>query len=266
MAALFLMAAGGVTLGNLVVLAGVMLWQMPWLRPRPALLAWPVARELLTSGSGFFLVQIAGAVVHGSDNVVVSHYLGAAQVAPYSVTWRLVGLTAVVQGLAFPALWAAYSEAYARRDFAWMRRAFRLMMRGAVALNASFALLLVAVGRPLVRWWVGEVAVPSMALLAAMALWSVISGCMTVESCLLAAVGRTHQQGVLSVIAAAVNLGLSIALVQRIGAVGVILGTILSYLLVLVVPQSLMVRNVLSAPPAERRVSRSRRLPVTSCQ
>ena len=266
MPALFLMAAGGVTLGNLMVLAGVMLWQKPWLRPRPELLAWPVARELLTAGSGFFLVQIAGAVVYGSDNVVVSHYLGAAQVTPYSVTWRLVGLTAVVQGLVFPALWAAYAEAYARRDFAWMRRAFRLMMRGAVALNAGSALLLVAVGRPLVRWWVGEAAVPSRALLAAMALWAVISGCMTVESCLLAAVGRTHQQGVLSVVAAAVNLGLSIVLVQRIGAVGVISGTILSYLLVLVVPQSLMVRAVLSEPVATDRERTSSQSPVASCQ
>ena len=82
-------------------------------------------------------------------------------------------------------------------------------------------------------------------LLAAMATWAVISGCMTAESCLLAAVGRTCVQGLLSVIAAAVNLAISIVLVQRIGAVGVITGTILSYLFVLVVPQSLIVRNVL---------------------
>ncbi|HEY4960097.1 MAG TPA: polysaccharide biosynthesis C-terminal domain-containing protein, partial [Terriglobales bacterium] len=58
-------------------------------------------------------------------------------------------------------------------------------------------------------------------------------------------VNRTREQGVLSMIAAAVNLGLSIVLVQRIGSVGVIAGTILSYLLVLVVPQSLIVRSVL---------------------
>jgi hypothetical protein len=44
------------------------------------------------------------------------------------------------------------------------------------------------------------------------------------------------------------NLTLSIVLVQRIGAVGVIAGTILSYLLVLVVPQSLMPINVLRGP------------------
>ena len=74
---------------------------------------------------------------------------------------------------------------------------------------------------------------------------AVISVCMIAESCLLAAVGRTRLQDLLSVIAAALNLAISIVLVQPIGAVGVITGIILSYLFVLVVPQSLIVRNVL---------------------
>jgi hypothetical protein len=49
---------------------------------------------------------------------------------------------------------------------------------------------------------------------------------------------------VLSILAAVVNIALSIALVRHIGSVGVIGGTILSYLFVLVVPQSLIVRGL----------------------
>jgi len=245
MPVLFIMSSGGVTLANLVAFAGLLFWRRPWLRPRRSQVKWRTTRELLGSGTGFFLIQVAGAVVFSSDNVVVSHYLGAAQVTPYTVTWRLVGLSALLQGLVFPALWPAYSEAYTKGDYGWMRSAFRSSLRATFALNLGFALLLLAVGKPLIRWWAGQAAVPSMALLAAMAIWAVISGCMTVESCLLAAVNRTRAQGVLSLIAAAVNLGLSILLVQRIGAVGVISGTICSYLLVLVVPQSLLVKSVL---------------------
>jgi O-antigen/teichoic acid export membrane protein len=257
MPALFVLATGWTTFCNLLALASLFLWHKPWLRPRWSFFRSRNARELLSSGSGFFLLQIAGAVVFSSDNVVVSHYLGAAQVTPYCVTWRLVGLSAVAQGLVFPALWPAYAEAHAKRDYQWMRSAFRVTLRTTITLNLGFAALLVVVGKPLIRWWAGEAAVPSTTLLAAMALWAVISGCMTVESCLLAAVNRTLEQGALSIIAAAVNLGLSIALVQRIGAVGVIAGTILSYLLVLVVPQSLIVRSVLRAKPAADGLPRS---------
>lgn len=242
---LFVLATGWITFGNLLLLGVVLLWRKPWLRPRRSLLGWTAARELLSSGSGFLLIQVAGAVVFSSDNVVLSHFLGSAQVTPYNVTWRLVGLTAAMQGLLFPAMWPAYTEAYARDDFAWMRRAFRLTLRATLALNLAVACLLLSFGQTLIRWWAGPVAVPSFALLALMSLWAVLSGAMTVESCLLAAVNRTREQGVLSVIAAGLNLALSIVLVQRIGAVGVIAGTIVSYLLVLVVPQSLLVRQVL---------------------
>ena len=212
-------------------------------------MSWRCARELLGSGSGFSLLQVAGAVVFSFDNLVVSHYLGAEHVTPYSVTWRLAGLAAVAQGLLFPALWPAYAEAYAKGDYVWMRSAFRATMRVTLAVNVSLASLLVAEGKPLIQRWAGAAAVPSTALLAAMALWVVISGCMTVESCLLAAVSRNRAQGTLSIVAAVLNVALSIVLVQRIGAVGVILGTILSYLLVLVVPQSLIVRSVLRGVP-----------------
>jgi O-antigen/teichoic acid export membrane protein len=246
---LFLMSAGCLTLCNVVALMAQ--WRFkPWLRPRRAHLVLSSVGELLGSGSGFFLIQVAGVVVFSSDNVVVGHYLGAAQVTPYNVAWRLVSLTAVVQSLVFPALWPAYAEAYERGDLAWVRQAFRLMMRVTLAINLACAAIFVTFGKTVIRWWAGESAVPSTTLLAAMALWAVISGCMTAESCLLAAVGRTRLQGVLSIIAAAVNLALSVMLVQRIGAAGVIAGTILSYLLVLVVPQSLMARNVLRESPS----------------
>lgn len=251
MPALFLMSVGCVPLFNLGALCGTLFWQKPWLRPRMNLLEWGATRELVSSGLGFFLIQIAGAVVFSSDNIVVSHYLGAAQVTPYNVTWRFVGLTAMVQSLLFAAIWPAYADAYARGEYAWMRRTFHFLLRGTLALNLTCAVLFVALGKTFIRWWAGPAAVPSTMLLAAMALWAVIGGCMTVESCLLAAVGRTREQGVLSVVAAMVNLVSSIWLVQRIGAVGVIGGTILSYALVLIVPQSLIVRNILRQQPRE---------------
>lgn len=245
MPTLFVLSVGCFTLSNFVALLVTLFWFKPWLRPRFALVETSIARDLLASGSGFFLIQIAGAVVFSSDNLVVSHFLGAAQVTPYSVTWRLVGFTAILQSLVFPALWPAYAEAYARLDYVWMRRTFHMAIRATLALNVACAAALVLFGKTAIRWWAGPAAVPSSALLAAMALWAVISGFMTMESCLLAAVSRTRGQGLLSVVAAAVNLVLSVVLVRHIGAVGVIAGTVLSYLLVLVVPQSLIVRDVL---------------------
>ena len=155
-----------------------------------------------------------------------------------------MGLAAVLQSLIFPALWPAYAEAYARRDYGWIRRTFSVTMKGTVALNLFCVAVLVLFGRSLIRLWAGPAAVPTTALLLAMGIWALISGFMSVESCLLAALNRTREQAVLSIVAAVVNIALSLWLVRHIGSLGVIGGTILSYLLVLVVPQSMIVRRV----------------------
>ncbi len=244
MPVLFVMSVGCLTFASLANLIFVVTWHKPWLLPRPSLLDRSTSRELLHSGSSFFFIQVAAVVVFSSDNIVVSHYLGAAEVTPYSVTWRLVGLAAVLQSLIFPALWPAYAEAYARRDYGWIRRTFALTMKGTVALNLCCVAVLIGCGRTLIRLWAGPAAVPTFSLLLAMGVWALISGFMSVESCLLAALNRIREQAALSIVAAAVNIALSIALVRHIGSLGVIGETILSYLLVLVVPQSVIVRSL----------------------
>ena len=244
MPALFVMSVGCLTFASLVNLILVVTWHKPWLLPRSALIDGQTSKDLFSSGSSFFLIQVAAVVVFSSDNVVVSHYLGAAEVTPYSVTWRLVGLAAVLQSLIFPALWPAYAEAYARRDYSWIQRTFSLTMKGTVALNLCCAAFLIVFGRTLIRMWAGPAAVPTLSLLLVMGVWALISGFMSVESCLLAALNRTREQALLSVVASVVNIALSIALVQHIGSVGVIGGTILSYVFVLVIPQSLLVGRI----------------------
>lgn len=250
---LFLLSAGCFTFTALLNLLAVVLWQKPWLAPRLALVDRSTIRDLLHSGSSFFLIQMAAVVVFSSDNLIVSHYLGAAEVTPYSVTWRVVGLAAILQSLIFPALWPAYAEAYARSDYRWIRRTFALTMKGTVALNTACVIGLALMGRTLIGVWAGPAAVPSIYLLLAMGLWAIVNGFMSVESCLLAALNRIREQACLSILAAVLNLGLSLFLVRRIGSLGVIGGTILSYLIVLVIPQTLIVRKIWRNELAEQR-------------
>lgn len=259
MPTLFLLSFGSITAVAFATMLWLMLWHKPWLRPRPALVSVPKTLNLFSTGWSFLLIQVAAMVVFSTDNIIVSHYLGAAEVTPYSVTWRVVSFGSALQVLVFPALWPAYAEAHARGDVPWIKKTFAIAMRTTVALNVAWAVFLALFGRLGIRLWAGAAAVPPRPLLLAMAFWSVIAGFMTAQSCLLAALNRTRVQAVASVLAAAVNLALSIFLVVRIGSLGVILGTIISYLLVLVVPQGVevihAVRNlerdgqICTAPP-----------------
>lgn len=255
---LMLMYSGSLLLGSITLNIWVNLWDRRWLMPAPRFIRRAVIGDLMSSGMGFFILQLAGIVVYNSDNLIITHYLGAADVTPYSVTWRLAGYAAVLQTAVLPSLWPAYSEAYARGDYDWVRRMFWNTVRIAMGAVTVAVLILVFFGRWLIRWYAGPAAVPSAILLIAICAWTLLCAGMDLQACLLAAINRIKAQGILSAIAAALNIVLSIYFIKRLGTLGVILGTMLSYLLILVVPQTVIVWRALYRPPLAAAISDTR--------
>jgi O-antigen/teichoic acid export membrane protein len=230
---------------NIVALVWIFFFYKPWLAPRLKHLEGLAARRMILSGSEFFLLQIAGLIAFNSDNLVVIHYLGPAQVAAYSVAWRLVGYATIAQTLITPALWPAFSEAFSRGDLPWIRHTFRRTMALTMTIALAASLLFALAGRWIIRIWASHAAVPTEELLLLMCVWVLISTFMTNTATVLVAKGETRLQAWCSLASAALNLALSIYWVQRIGAPGVILATIVSFLIVLVGPQTWKVHRVL---------------------
>ena len=231
-------SSGAFVLANLACLGWIWFAHKPWLLPRVRHFRYGAARTMFQSGGEFFLLQIAGLVVFNSDNLVVAHYLGPAEVASYSVAWKLAGYAAIAQTLLMPALWPAFSEAFARGDLGWVRQTFRRTMWLTMGIATGFSVLFVFAGRWLISVWAGRAAVPSQELMLLMCGWVLISTFMGNTATVLVAKGEIRVQAWCSMAAAVLNLVLSIFWVQRIGAAGVILGTIVSYLTVLVPVQT----------------------------
>lgn len=242
---LVIAVSGTVLLVNLISAVWVFVCSKPWLFPRLVRVTWPALRKLSSLGGMFFVVQIAALVLFQTDNLIIAHYLGAAEVTPYSVTWRLFTYTSLFQILASPSFWPAYAEALSRGDRTWVRRSFRLNFRITIVSTAALALPLVLFGHWFIEKWAGRAAVPPYPLLPWMGIWSVIYAAMSTQSCLLASSGRLKAQMIYSILAAAVNLLLSITLVQRIGMTGVIMGTVGAFLICVVVPQTLEVKRIM---------------------
>jgi O-antigen/teichoic acid export membrane protein len=242
---LILAVSAAVLVVNMVSAVWVFGWSKPWLLPRPRCVTWSVVKKLTSLGGMFFVIQVAGLVLFQTDNLIIAHYLGAAAVTPYSVTWRLFTYTMIFQILAGPSYWPAYAEAFSRGDRDWVRRSFRLNLKVTIGSTLLLALPLVFFGRWLIQRWAGPAAVPPMSLLLWMGVWCVISAATCSQSCILASSSRLRGQMTYSIAAAAVNIVLSVLLVQKIGLSGAILGTIAAYLTCILVPQWFEVERAL---------------------
>lgn len=245
LSSLVLAVSGAVLLINVVSAIWVFCWSKPWLLPKLNRITWYAVRNLSSLGGMFFIVQIAALILFQTDNLIIAHYLGAAAVTPYSVTWRLFTYTMIFQILASPSYWPAYAEAFARGDRAWVRHSFRLNFAFTLASTFGLALPLVFFGRWIIEKWAGSAAVPPSRLLVYMGIWSVIYSATCSQSCILASSSRLRGQMIYSIFAAVVNIVGSVLLVRRIGITGAILGTMIAYISCVLLPQWIEVERAL---------------------
>lgn len=203
------------------------------------------ARLLLGTGLQFFLTQVMALIVFEFDNFVIAHELGAAEVGPYSIAYRLFAYSSIVQTLAFAYLWVAYSEAITRGDVAWIRRAFKWHIGLSTGLTTITVGLLLLLADPIIEIWAGPAFLPATSLMLLLAAWNLINAYCSPIACLFAASDHMRAQVLYGAVAAVANVFLSIWWVGRYGVNGVIAATVCTYLIFVMVPATVDLRRLL---------------------
>jgi O-antigen/teichoic acid export membrane protein len=225
------------------------------LAPRLRQVSRQSAAQLLRTGLQFTGLTIGALVISYTDNIVIAQVMGPVHVPPYAVTFMLAQLFIALEMFVLDAAWPAYVEAASRGDGSWVRamhfRLVRTAFMGAVVAGAA----LLFMGRPIVRLWAGEAAVPSIALLATMALLLAVQSVQLCYGRLMTALGRVRTNMLLGLANAAINLPASILLARWIGLPGVALGTMVGYLaigipLIVIATRSLDALSPRSPAPA----------------
>lgn len=221
-------------------------WQRPWLAPSPWAVTAPAVRSVLGIGLAFLVLQIAYAVAFSSDRFVAAIVVGPVSVAEYSVVYRLFSIPAGLASIAMLPLWPAYAEATSRRDTEWSRQALRrsLMLAAVATVPLAFALCLA--GPFLILAWTSGTLNPSPLLYASLGAFTVVFATASAYAMLLNGAQALRFQIVTMTAMAALNIGLSVFLASRIGVSGVAIGSVISVLCLLILPDALYAPRLLA--------------------
>jgi O-antigen/teichoic acid export membrane protein len=116
-----------------------------------------------------------------------------------------------------------------------------------VAILLPLNICLIFFSKLLIRIWVGPEVVPSLLLLVGLAFWAVLAtGVSAPLAMFLNGTGVIRLQALLSVFMAIANLLLSIYLTRRIGISGVVYGSILAQIAVILIPLALYLPRLMS--------------------
>ena len=185
-----------------------------------------VALRLIRYGSVLSIWAVAGLFISGLDMVIVGHY-DYKDTGYYGIASAVTNFMVLVIGSLFGPLMPAVSSLQSGRTSSQMGELTIRTTRYCALLLCLVGLPLVFGAYPFLKLWVGhDYAIRSALFLQILVLGNAIRQLGYPYALVAIATGKQHLATIAGVTEAIVNISVSIYLVQRIGAVGVAIGTL----------------------------------------
>ena len=246
---LVLSLLGGPLVANLGIFIGQFFVFKPWARPAWADCDRGTTRGLLNTGLIFFLLNMLTLLgLQALDPFVIAHVLGstegARQVTAYSVVQKLSQIAFLYWALT-QALWPAYAEAIARKDFNWVRRTILRSVRLSVVWGGLTGAALYLCGGWFIQRWVGPVLSASecRSLLLGFAVYMVIYSFVLALAVIINGAHLLKEQLVFLSIAAPLAFIMKFFLCREFGAAGVVWASSVAFGVAFILPAGLLVRK-----------------------
>ena len=183
-------------------------------------------KDLFSLGLKFFFIQIAVIVLFSTDSIIITQILSPAEVTSYNIILRYFSVITFFTGILLTPLWSAYTEAVTKKDLRWIKKVLKDQMV-MVAIIGVIIISLYFSSDFVLRIWLNRHVKVSSSLLIGMALFTFVSVWNNIFSFVLNGMSKTKVQIWTSIIAAIINIPLSIKLGNYFGNGGVIFGTVI---------------------------------------
>jgi O-antigen/teichoic acid export membrane protein len=185
------------------------------------------ARQVLLFGSALFGIQSAAVVKLQSDEIVIGAALPVSNISPYAIARRLSTLPGQLTSQFVLVLLPIASRLHAEGEAGLLRQIYLTGLRLTLALFAIVGGALIIFSKPFLLAWAPSVA-GSADIVVLLTFAAVLEALISPVSQALQGMNRHQPLVVFSLGSAALNLGLSIALVGPLGVRGVAIGTLVA--------------------------------------
>lgn len=199
---------------------------IPSLRIRPRLVGWPETRELMSFGGLLVIIQSCRLAIEQTDRLVIGAFLTVGMVTYYSAGWKIYVLAYALPTTMLAAVSPTAGALFGRRDYDGLRRLFIRTTKYSAAVAWPMVFSLAGCAAILLDLWAGRGFGDHAAVVHVLLLSFALTAHNHAGSAIVMAMRRIKPLvWQYEVPQALLNLALSIWLVQRIGIVGVALGT-----------------------------------------
>lgn len=186
------------------------------LRPAVSAVNFKYRKDLLGLGFKFFIIQVAGLIIFGSNNLLISRFIGNEQVTYYNIVFRYFGAITIVYSLVNAPIWTAYTDAYALKDWNWIKKVTKQANYFCTFLLVVVLMMLFA-SNNIYKLWINKTIYIPVLLSTLMALNVVISLYGSTYTAFINGTGKIRLQTYYSIITALLHIPLGYYLMKHLG-------------------------------------------------
>lgn len=203
------------------------------------------AKETTNLGIKFFIVQIAALILFTTDNLIISHFIGPAEVTSYSIVYKLFSMGTALFTMLVTPYWSRTSAAKADENYKIIKDSIKSMYK-LLAVGILGVIILVIIFKPLSVFWLQQELYYPPGLIFLMGVYTVIFMWNAIYSQIANGLSMMHVLIPVAIIQGVMNIPLSLffLLICNMGVVGVLLGTILSTLVSAIVTPYFVLREI----------------------
>ena len=152
------------------------------------------ARQILTLGLLFFILQILYMVISATNEFFISHFFDPSYVVEYQIYMKLFSIIGSLFTLALIPVWSAITKAFAEKRFQWILKLYRLL-NYTVIIAALIQLLMIPFLKTIIGFWLKDKAIDvNYNYALCFATYSCISIWIAIQSSIVAGLGKLKVQ------------------------------------------------------------------------
>jgi O-antigen/teichoic acid export membrane protein len=183
-------------------------------------------KDLLGLGTQFFIIQISSLIIFTTDNLIITQLFGPADVTIYNIAFKYFNYIPIIFFMVLTPMWSAYTEAYVKDDFDWIKNAVKKILKVWLLLSILVIIMIFAANQVYSIWLNSRIQVP-LELTILMGLFAIMSNWNNIFAYFINGVGKIRLQLYASVFVGIINIPLSIYFAKNLnmGISGVMVAT-----------------------------------------
>ncbi len=211
-----------------LLVAGVFLYKDLFKKVKPSFSSYNkcYVHELFGLGYRFFLIQLQFIVLFQTTNFIISNISGPGDVTIYNISYKYLNVAMMIFSIIMAPLWPAFTDAYAKKDYSWMRSIYMKMSK-IFCIIAVTIVILVVISPFVYKLWIGDKIEMPLMMTVVVGIYMVVNMWDSLQVNIINGIGKLKIQIYVTTVGLLLHLPLSYILGRYFGCYGVLLSMIL---------------------------------------